>query len=91
MSLEVVNLVKVEGTLDELRELMGMSSSSGSVSGTPMAQTEKSPAPKKDKRKLSEWNRYVKSDKNKIYIKRGPRKGRLDLAKMAAAFRKSKK
>ena len=91
MSLEVVNLVKVEGTLDELRELMGMSSSSRSVSGSAMAKAEKSPAPKKDKRKLSEWNRYVKSDKNKIYIKRGPRKGRLDLAKMAAAFRKSKK
>ena len=84
-------MVKVEGTLDELRELMGMSSSSSSVPGGELDKAEKSPTPKKDKRKLSEWNRYVKSDENKIFIKRGPRKGRLDLAKMGAAFRKSRK
>tara|TARA_Y100000114_G_C11754544_1_gene326175 strand:+ start:1061 stop:1330 length:270 start_codon:yes stop_codon:yes gene_type:complete len=86
-----LTLVKVEGTLDELRELMGMGSSSNRRSRPAMAEVKESSTPKKDKRKLSEWNRYVKSDKNKIYIKRGPRKGRLDLAKMAAAFRKSKK
>ena len=86
-----LTLVKVEGTLDELRELMGMGNSSNGGSMPGIAKVKKDTAPQKNKRKLSEWNRYVKSDKNKIYIKRGPRKGRLDLAKMAAAFRKSKK
>ena len=61
-------MVKVEGTLDELRELMGMSSSSSSVPGGELDKAEKSPTPKKDKRKLSEWNRYVKRDENKIFI-----------------------
>lgn len=56
-----------------------------------IAEVKKGTAPQKNKRKLSEWNRYVKSDKNKIYIKRGSRKGRLDLAKMAEKFRAGKK
>ncbi len=84
-------MVKVEGTLDELRELMGMRSSSSSRSRSAMAETKTSSTKKKDKRKLSKWNRYVANPKNKILVKSGPRKGRLDLAKMAKKFRAGQK
>jgi hypothetical protein len=47
---------------------------------------------KKTRRKLSEWQRYVKNGANHIKFKRGPKKGRLDLAAMSKAFkRRSKK
>lgn len=91
MWLEVVNLVKVEGTLDELRELMGMGSSSSSVSKPKGKETKTTTSPQKNKRKLSGWNRYVKNPKNRILVKSGPRKGRLDLAKMAKKFRTGQK
>lgn len=42
------------------------------------------------KRKLSAWNKYMKVEKNKIFFKSGPNKGKLNLKKMGAAFRKKK-
>lgn len=38
---------------------------------------------KPKKRKLSAWNRYVKKKSNQIRFKSGPKKGKLDLKKMA--------
>ena len=35
------------------------------------------------KRKLSAWNKYVKKKSNQIRFKSGPKKGKLDLKKMA--------
>tara|TARA_R100000388_G_C7200856_1_gene138410 strand:+ start:535 stop:798 length:264 start_codon:yes stop_codon:yes gene_type:complete len=84
-------LVKVEGTLDELRELMGMGGSNSSVSKPKSTQTQAGATPKKNKRKLSGWNRYVANPRNRILVKSGPRKGRLDLAKMAKKFRSGQK
>ena len=84
-------MVKVEGTLDELRELMGMGGSNSSVSKPKSTKTTAASAPQKNKRKLSGWNRYVANPRNRILVKSGPRKGRLDLAKMAKKFRAGQK
>lgn len=84
-------MVKVEGTLNELRELMGMGSSSNGVSEPKTKANDQNASPKKNKRKLSAWNRYVANPRNKIMFKSGPRKGRLDLGKMAKKFRARQK
>ena len=82
-------MVKIEGTLDELRELFGdVKRTVRSVRDT----TEKVvKTAKKGKRKLSDWQRYIANSKNHIKFKSGPKKGRLDLAKMAKAFKRGKK
>ena len=85
----MVNLVKIEGTLDEIRELVGdvkRASRSVKSSAAEVVKTAK-----KTKRKLSAWQRYLKSPRNQIKFKSGPRKGRLDLKKMSRAFKKSRK
>ena len=45
----------------------------------------------KPKRKLSAWNKYVKANSNKprFRYKSGAKKGKLNLKKMAVAFRKT--
>ena len=48
-------------------------------------------AAKKTTRKLSGWQRYIKNKSNHIKFKRGDKKGRLDLKKMSAAFKRSGK
>jgi len=48
-------------------------------------------AAKGTKRKLSDWQRYIKNKSNHIKFKRGDKKGRLDLKKMSAAFKRSRK
>ena len=87
----MIYLVKVEGTLDELRELMGMSASNSSVSKPAVTQVKETAPAKKSSRKLSAWNRYVANPRNKILHKKGPRKGRLNLKAMARKFRASQK
>ena len=85
----MIPLVKVEGTLDELRELFG--DAKRTVRTVERAVKEVAETTKKTKRKLSEWQRYIANSRNHIKFKSGPRKGRLDLAKMAKAFKRSKK
>jgi polynucleotide 5'-kinase involved in rRNA processing len=52
-------------------------------------------APKKikerRKRRLSDWQRYIKNPKNHIKFKSGKRKGQLDLAKMSRAYKRGRK
>jgi hypothetical protein len=43
------------------------------------------------KRKLSAWQRYIKQDKNKIYYKSGPKKGRLNFSAMSKKYKRGKK
>ena len=81
--------VKVEGTLDELRALFGDAKRTG-VAVVETVEEVKQTA-KKTKRKLSEWQRYVRNKSNHIKYKSGPRKGRLDLGAMAKKFRRRKK
>lgn len=42
------------------------------------------------KRKLSKWQRYIKSKKNQIKFKSGKKKGQLNLKAMGKAYRRSK-
>ena len=81
--------MKVEGTLDELRALFGDAKRAG-VAVVETVEEIKQTA-KKTKRKLSEWQRYVRNKSNHIKYKSGPRKGRLDLGAMAKKFRRRKK
>lgn len=83
-------MVKIEGTLDELRALLGRAERT--VTSAAETVKEVKAVTKKTKRKLSEWQRYVRNKSNHIKFKRGPKKGRLDLAAMSKAFkRRSKK
>jgi len=82
-------LVKIEGTLDELRALLGRAERT-TASAAETVKKVKTTA-KKTRRKLSQWQRYIKNRANHIKFKRGPKKGRLDLAAMSKAFKRSKK
>lgn len=83
-----INLVKVEGTLDELRELFGRGERIAKLVSSEAQEVAK--AAGKVKRKLSKWQRYIADSKNHIKFTRGPKKGRLDLAKMSRAYKKLK-
>lgn len=79
-------MVKIEGTLDELRALLGRAERTVSAATETVKEVKK--VTKKTKRKLSEWQRYVRNKSNHIKFKRGPKKGRLDLAAMSKAFKR---
>tara|TARA_Y100000401_G_scaffold31906_1_gene23330 strand:+ start:11 stop:271 length:261 start_codon:yes stop_codon:yes gene_type:complete len=85
-------LVKVEGTLAELRELFmeGAKTQARKEAKKAGAAVVKSGVTK-TKRKLSDWNKYVKNKNNQIKFKSGKNKGKLDLAKMSRAFRRSRR
>ena len=85
----MIPLVKVEGTLDELRELFGDVKRTAST--VKRAAKEVAKTTQRTKRKLSEWQRYIANSRNHIKFKSGPRKGRLDLAKMSKAFKRSRR
>jgi len=82
-------LVKVEGTLDELRALLGRAERATATASKTVKEVKTTA--KKTRRKLSEWQRYIKNRANHIKFKRGAKKGRLDLAAMSKAFKRSKK
>jgi len=82
-------LVKIEGTLDEIRELIG--DVKRTVSTVKSTSKKVAKATKGTTRKLSAWQRYIKNKSNSIKFKRGDEKGRLDLKKMSAAFKRSRK
>ena len=86
---EVFNLVKIEGTLDELRALLG--SADSIVRSVSREVKEVKKAAKAVKRKLNSWQRYIANSRNHIKFKSGAKKGRLDLAKMAKAYKKGRK
>ena len=86
---EVDTLVKIEGTLNELRALLGRAERAASDVVETVVEVKETA--KKTRRKLSEWQRYIKNRTNHIKFKRGPKKGRLDLAAMSKAFKRSKK
>lgn len=83
---EVDNLVKIEGTLDEIRELIGDARSVVSKSKD-LAKEVKSEV-KKTKRKLSKWQSYIRNKRNHIKHRSGAQKGRLNLKAMAKEFKK---
>jgi hypothetical protein len=87
--LEVFCLVKVEGTLEELRDLFveGAKKEARKVAKKAGADVVKSGV----KRTKSAWQRYMANKKKQIKFKSGKRKGRLDLKRMGAAFRREQR
>lgn len=82
----------MEGTLDELRELFVEGAKKEArkqarKAGEKVVRT----GVRKATRKLSDWQKYIKNRKNHIKFKSGSRKGRLDLAKMSKAFKRSRR
>ncbi len=86
-------MVKVEGTLEELRELFVEGAKSEAKRQAKKAGVEvvKSVTKSAKKRTKSAWQKYISQKKNQIKFKSGPRKGRLDLAKMSRAYKRSRK
>jgi len=91
--LEAIYLVKVEGTLDELRELFVEGAKKEARKQAVKAGGDIVATGVKKARKVtkSAWHKYMGSKKNQIKFKSGKRKGRLDLKKMGVAFRRSQK
>ena len=86
-------LVKVEGTLAELRELFveGAKKEAKRQARKAGGDVVKSVAKSAKKRTKSAWQKYISKKSNQIKFKRGPRKGQLDLKRMSAAYKRSKK
>lgn len=85
--------MKVEGTLDELRALFveGAKSQAKKEAKKAGAEVVKRAVSSTKKRTKSAWQRYIGQKKNQIKFKSGPRKGRLDLAKMSRAYKRSRR
>jgi len=85
----VFYLVRVEGTLEELRELFVEGAKKEARKQAKKAGTEvvKSGI----KRAKSAWQKFMANKKKQIKFKSGKRKGRLDLKKMGAAFRREQR
>lgn len=82
-------LVKVEGTLEELRELFveGVKKEARKQAAQAGTKVVKSGI----ERAKSSWQKYMANKKTQIKFKSGKRKGRLDLKKMGVAFRRAQK
>lgn len=82
-------MVKVEGTLAELRELFveGAKGEAKRQAKKAGASVVKSTA----KRAKSAWQKFMANPKKQIRFKSGKRKGRLDLKRMAAAYRREQR
>lgn len=85
-------MVKVEGTLAELRELFveGAKKEARKQAVKAGEQVVRAGV-RKGTRKLSDWQKYLKNKKNHIKFKSGPKKGRLDLSKMSRAFKRTRR
>ena len=86
-------MVKVEGTLDELRELFveGAKKEARKQAKKAGEKVVRTGVKKTTKRVKSAWQKYIAKKSNQIKFKRGPRKGQLDLKRMSAAYKRSKK
>ena len=82
-------MVKVEGTLAELRELFveGAKKEARKTARKAGAKVVKSAV----KRTKSAWQKFMANPKKQIRFKTGKRKGRLDLKRMAAAYKREQR
>ncbi len=89
----MIHLVKVEGTLEELRELFleGAKKEAKRQAKEAGKRVVRSGVKQAAKRTKSAWQKYISKKSNQIKFKRGPRKGQLDLKRMSAAYKRSKK
>lgn len=86
-------MVKVEGTLEELRALFveGAKKEARKQAKKAGGDVVKSVTKSGKKRAKSAWQKYMAKKSNQIKFKSGPRKGRLDLAKMSRAYKRSRR
>lgn len=84
-------MVEIKGTIDELRLLLGNLDDSSIVVEEQTEVVMEKPKKKRSKRKLSDWQRYIRNKSNHIKFKSGKRKGQLDLAKMSKAYKRGRK
>lgn len=91
--MRVIPLVKVEGTLEELRELFleGAKKEAKRQAKEAGKRVVRAGVKETAKRTKSAWQKYISKKSNQIKFKRGPRKGQLDLKRMSAAYKRSKK
>jgi len=82
-------MVEIKGTIDELRLLLGNLSDTATVVTETVDEVKE--VVKKKRRKLSDWQRYIRNKSNHIKFKSGKRKGQLDLAKMSKAYKRGRK
>lgn len=89
----MIYLVKVEGTLEELRELFleGAKKEAKKQARKAGERVVRAGVKETAKRTKSAWQKYISKKSNQIKFKRGPRKGQLDLKRMSAAYKRSKK
>ncbi len=89
----MIYLVKVEGTLDELRELFleGAKREAKKQAKKAGEKVVRAGVEKVAKRSKSAWQKYISKKSNQIKFKRGPRKGQLDLKRMSAAYKRAKR
>lgn len=88
----MIHLVKVEGTLEELRELFleGAKKEAKKQARRAGERVVRSGVKQAAKRTKSAWQKYISKKSNQIKFKRGPRKGQLDLKRMSAAYKKTR-
>ena len=86
-------MVKVEGTLDELRELFVEGAKKEGRRLARKAGKDIVAAGAKKTRKVakSAWQKFIGQKKNQIKFKTGKRKGQLDLKRMGVAYRRMQK
>jgi TRAP-type C4-dicarboxylate transport system substrate-binding protein len=86
-------MVKVEGTLDELRELFveGAKKEARKQAKEAGVKVVRSAAKKTRKVAKSAWQKFIGQKKNQIKFKSGKRKGQLDLKRMGVAYRRMQK
>lgn len=84
-------MVEIKGTIDELRLLLGNLDDSSIVVEEQTEVVMEKPKKKRSKRKLSDWQRYIRNKSNHIKFKSGKRKGQLDLAKMSKVYKRGRK
>lgn len=82
-------VVEIKGTIDELRVLLGNITDTAVTVKETVEEVKE--VVKKKRRKLSDWQRYIRNKSNHIKFKSGKRKGQLDLAKMSRAYKRGRK
>ena len=82
-------MVKIEGTLEELRELFVESAKKEArkIAVKAGASAVKTAV----RRTKSAWQRYMGNSSKQVRFKSGSRKGRLDLKRMAVNYRRENK
>lgn len=82
-------MVKVEGTIDELKALFLQAVIEEVKEVVVDAGTKV--VKKSVKRTKSAWQKFMAQKKNQIKFKSGPKKGKLDLKRMSKAYKRGRK